>query len=129
MIQGDIESETDIDTLIDRHGLFDMLISRYVVHELSHPIGTFALWKRALNPAGRLVVIENAWKRTDWGSGAWGNRTDALPLACTQTWATVTYCLKQAGYSAIKPDWMDMLNALPSMREEDKFRLYRVYAW
>lgn len=124
----DIETDSGIDILASTHALFDLLISRYVIHELSDPIEAFTRWGKLLKPTGRLVLIENAWNRSDWGSSDWGQRTDSLPLACTQTWATAVYCLKKAGYSAVAAHWMRTLNALESMRIVSGFRLYCISA-
>jgi 2-polyprenyl-3-methyl-5-hydroxy-6-metoxy-1,4-benzoquinol methylase len=48
----DIETDSGIDALARTHGLFDLLISRYVIHELTDPIETFSLWKKLLKPTG-----------------------------------------------------------------------------
>jgi SAM-dependent methyltransferase len=126
--EGDIESAAANDAIRNAYGEFDLLICRYVIHELSDPIETFALWKRLLKPSGKLVLIENAWKRSDWGENDWGKRTDALPLACTQTWATAVYCLKKAGYSVVNARWMQQVNQLDMMRVAAGFRLYVIVA-
>jgi ubiquinone/menaquinone biosynthesis C-methylase UbiE len=126
--QGDIETAAAIDAIRAHHGEFDLLVSRYVIHELSDPIETFALWKRLLRPNGRLVLIENAWKRADWGDSVWGRRTDELPLACTQTWATAVYCLKKAGFSQVEAQWMQQVNLLNTAQGSHDFRLYRIVA-
>jgi SAM-dependent methyltransferase len=122
--KGDIESSNLANMLQIQHGSFDLLTCRYVIHELAEPIETFSLWKRLLKPGAKLLLIENAWYRTDWGEGGWGKRSDTLPLACTQTWATAVYCLRKAGYQHIQAAWMDAVNnALMEQGAED-FRLY-----
>ena len=87
-IRVDIESADEIARMLPAQHSFDLLAARYVIHELADPIETFQLWKRLLKPTGRLLLIENVWIRTDWGWGEWGKRSDHLPLACNQTWAT-----------------------------------------
>lgn len=125
--QCDIENNSEVEPFASAHDPFDLLITRYVIHELTDPIETFSLWKKLLIPTGKLVLIENAWVRSDWGLGEWGKRTDHLPLACTQTWATAAYCLKKAGYRVIESRWMNRLNALEPMATHD-FRLYCIGA-
>ncbi len=124
--QGDIEVSDLTDTLLSQHGTFDLLTCRYVIHELADPIETFALWKRLLKPGGKLLLIENAWQRTDWGEGDWGRRSDWLPLACTQTWATAVYCLRKAGYQHIQASWMDAVNTAFKEQGAEGFRLFCV---
>lgn len=126
--QGDIEASELTDTLLSQHGTFDLLICRYVIHELADPIEAFSLWKRLLKPEGKLLLIENAWQRTDWGAGDWGKRSNMLPLACTQTWATAVYCLHKAGYQHIQASWMDAVNCAFREQNAEGFRLYKVIA-
>jgi SAM-dependent methyltransferase len=125
--QYSIENGSEVDRFASAYDPFDLLITRYVIHELADPIETFSLWKKLLKPTGKLVLIENAWIRTDWGENDWGKRTNSLPLACTQTWATAAYCLKKAGYSVVESRWMTTLNALEPMATHD-FRLYCISA-
>jgi SAM-dependent methyltransferase len=126
--EAEIETAAAIDTIRADYGEFDLLVSRYVIHELSDPIETFALWKRLLRPNGRLVLIENAWSRSDWGESDWGRRTNKLPLACTQTWATAVYCLRKAGYSRVDARWMQQVNQLNTVHRVTGFRLYIIVA-
>jgi SAM-dependent methyltransferase len=126
--QCDIESSTEVDAITAAHGQFDLLISRYVIHELADPIETFASWRKLLKPTGKLLLIENAWIRNNWGSSDWGKRSDDLPLACTQTWATAAYCLKKAGYMVTHTRWMETANELHATRLVIGFRLYCIVA-
>lgn len=107
---------------------FDLIVTRYVVHELADPIAVFIKWKDLLNPGGKVMIIENAWLRTDWGWSDWGKRTDGLPLACTQTWATAAYCLQKAGFTVSVCSWMHHTNQLQETRLLDSFRLYIIVA-
>lgn len=125
---GDIESLDFAETLTTTHGTFDCLIARYVIHELTDPIETFNLWKQVLNPGGKLILIENCWVRSDWGWSEWGKRSDQLPLACTQTWATAAYCLKKAGLTVSACQWMNAVNQLENTRMVSGFRLYIIVA-
>ncbi|MDJ0757583.1 MAG: class I SAM-dependent methyltransferase [Ardenticatenaceae bacterium] len=107
---------------------FDLIANRYVIHELIDPIEIFASWRSLLAPNGRVVLIENAWIRTDWGWSDWGKRTDHLPLACTQTWATAAYCLQKAGFTVKTCSWMHHTNQLTETRLQDGFRLFIIVA-
>lgn len=127
-LSSDIESPDFAETLITAHGTFDCLIARYVIHELTDPIETFKLWKQVLNPGGKFILIENCWVRSDWGWSQWGRRSDHLPLACTQTWATAAYCLKKAGLTVSVCQWMDAVNQLENTRGVSGFRLYVIVA-
>ena len=81
-----------------------------------------------LAPGGKVLLIENAWIRTDWGWSDWGKRTDQLPLACTQTWATAAYCLQKAGFTVSAYSWMHHTNQVEETRLIDDFRLYIIVA-
>jgi ubiquinone/menaquinone biosynthesis C-methylase UbiE len=107
---------------------FDLIAARYVIHELADPIEAFRSWKRLLTSEGKLLLIENAWVRQDWGWSDWGKRTDHLPLACTQTWATAVYCLQKAGFSVSACGWMQQVNQLEETRVLSGFRLYVIVA-
>ncbi len=107
---------------------FDLVAARYAIHELSDPITTFGVWKQLLRPEGRLVLIENCWQRRDWGWSDWGHRSDQLPLACTQTWATAAYCLRTAGLQIVRCTWMNSVNRLEDLRIVTGFRLYMIVA-
>jgi SAM-dependent methyltransferase len=113
---------------IDYKHRFDLIATRYVIHELADPIATFASWKDLLTINGKVMLIENAWIRTDWGWSDWGKRTDHLPLACTQTWATSAYCLQKAGFTVSACNWMHHTNQLEETRLLDGFRLYMIVA-
>ena len=107
---------------------FDLVTARYVIHELADPIATFTAWKPLLAPGGHLVLIENCWQRTDWGWSDWGKRSDHLPLACTQTWATAVYCVQAAGLQVTAARWMQTVNRLEQMHLMTGFRLYVIVA-
>jgi len=127
-LAGDFEATEFIEQVQSAHPPFDLIATRYVIHELSDPIETFRLWKHLLKPGGRLLLIENAWVRQDWGWSDWGKRTDHLPLACTQTWATAAYCLQKAGFTVAACSWMHHTNKLEEMRLLNGFRLYMIVA-
>ncbi|MEM9950311.1 MAG: class I SAM-dependent methyltransferase [Chloroflexota bacterium] len=127
-IHADFTSQQFIDEMIEREQSFDLIITRYVIHELVDPIETFLLWKSLLSYGGRMLLIENTWIRDDWGWDDWGQRTDDLPLACTQTWATGAYCLRKAGFTVSKCEWMHSVNQLESTRQKTGFRLYAIVA-
>jgi len=109
LLTGDI---TTPDADVVACGRFDLLVSRYVIHELPDPVRAFRAWSSLLHPDGRIVLIENCWIRSDWGHGDWGRRNDSLPLACTQAWATGAYLLGLAGLPVRACRWMDTLNSL-----------------
>ncbi|MEO0561235.1 MAG: methyltransferase domain-containing protein [Chloroflexota bacterium] len=127
-IQADIASPQFVRDMVESDHTFDLIATRYVVHELADPIETFLLWKPLLNPSGKVLLIENTWIRQDWGEGDWGQRTDHLPLACTQTWATAAYCLQKAGFRVNACSWMEHTNQLAASRLLDGFRLYLILA-
>jgi len=107
---------------------FDLVAARYAIHELSDPVATFGVWKQLLRPQGRIVLLENCWQRRDWGWSDWGRRSDQLPLACTQTWATAAYCLRLAGLQVARCSWMHSVNQLEDLRIVAGFRLYVIVA-
>lgn len=113
---------------LDYKKRFDLIATRYLIHELADPIATFTSWKDLLKPGGKVMFIENAWIRTDWGWSDWGKRTDHLPLSCTQTWATAAYCLRKAGFTVSDCAWMHYTNQLEETRLLDSFRLYIIVA-
>jgi 2-polyprenyl-3-methyl-5-hydroxy-6-metoxy-1,4-benzoquinol methylase len=127
-VTGDFESAQFVEQIQSEHPLFDFIATRYVIHELADPIETFRLWKQLLKPDGKLLLIENAWIRQDWGWSDWGKRTDQLPLACTQTWATAAYCLSKAGFNVTACSWMHQVNRLEAVRLVSGFRLYGMVA-
>lgn len=107
---------------------FDLLISRFAIHELRDPISSFQAWGRWMAAGGRLVLVENCWVRQDWGWSDWGKRSNELPLAYTQTWATAGYCLRMAGWVVTHAGWMSAVNALESLRLTAGYRLYVLVA-
>lgn len=127
-LAGDFEASVFVEQIQSMHLPFDLIATRYVIHELSDPIETFRLWKQLLKPDGRLLLIENAWIRQDWGWSDWGKRSDQLPLACTQTWATVAYCLSKAGFNVTICAWMRQVNRLEETWVLSGFRLYAIVA-
>lgn len=127
-LAGDFEASVFVEQIQSVHLPFDLIATRYVLHELADPIETFRLWKRLLKPDGKLLLIENTWVRQDWGWSDWGKRTDQLPLACTQTWATAAYCLSKAGFNVTACAWMHHVNQLEEMRRVSGFRLYGITA-
>ncbi len=109
-------------------GGFDLIASRYAIHELSDPLAAFRCWEGLLGAQGRLALIENCWQRQDWGWSDWGRHTDDLPLACTQSWATAVYLLRQAGWRVAHAGWMHAVNALEDTRLMSGHRLYLIVA-
>jgi len=106
----------------------DLVTARYAIHELADPITTFRLWSQLIHPRGSMLLIENCWQRRDWGWSPWGQQSDTLPLACTQTWATAVYCLRWAGWDVVHCGWMDAVNAHHTTRLIAGFRLYMILA-
>lgn len=108
-------------------GAFDLVASRFAVHELADPLATFSALRRHLAPGGRMVVIENCWARSDWHDDGWSGAANSLPLAYTQTWATVAYMLENVGYHGARGRWMDVVNAADEIKRNG-YRLYVVTA-
>lgn len=106
---------------------FDVVASRFAAHELADPLATFAALRRHMAPGGRMVVIENCWVRSEWHDEGWSGASNDLPLAYTQTWATVAYMLEKAGYARARGRWMDAVNVTDEVRRNG-YRLYAVPA-
>jgi SAM-dependent methyltransferase len=94
---------------------FDVIGARQVVNGLFDPLAAFRHWHRWLAPRGLVVVIDGAYGRDAW-QGDWAEEVDVLPLAATQSLATVPYLLDLAGFRIEAVDWMTAVNALPSTR-------------
>jgi SAM-dependent methyltransferase len=92
---------------------FDVIAARQVVNGLFDPLVAFRNWYGWLKPDARVVVVEGAYGRGAW-RGAWEEEVDVLPLAATQSLATVPYLLEAAGFEVEAVDWMTRVNALPS---------------
>jgi len=127
-IRADFTLQEFVKKIMESKQSFDLIATRYVIHELVDPIETFLLWKQLLTPGGKLLLIENTWIRQDWGWSDWGKRSDILPLACTQTWATGAYCLEKAGFTISNCGWMYNVNQLEDTRQIAGFRLYAIVA-
>lgn len=96
---------------------FDVIGARQVVNGLFDPLAAFRHWYRWLAPGGQVVVIDGAYGRDAW-RGAWAEGVDVLPLAATQSLATVPYLLDLAGFRVETVEWMTAVNALPSTRTQ-----------
>jgi ubiquinone/menaquinone biosynthesis C-methylase UbiE len=88
---------------------YDLIVSRQFVCHIPDPIETFALWKRWLTIGGSVAMIDGFWSRNGW-SGSWNDSPDELPLACVQSWATVRYMLRKAGFSRTQASPMARVN-------------------
>jgi len=93
---------------------FDLISCRQVVCHFTDPIQTFQYWMNWLKPGGRVAVIEALWSSSHW-RGKYSTYPDHLPLSCTQTWATVAYMLKKAGFQVSK-HWMHRINGYEALR-------------
>lgn len=102
--KGDVEQDD-----IYEDGFFDLIISRQVVCHFLDPLSVFKRWYRWLGSGGRVAVIEVFWRRSDW-TGSWSKFVDYLPLACTETWASVSYLLQKAGFSIKAARLLDRVN-------------------
>ncbi|MCP9496936.1 MAG: class I SAM-dependent methyltransferase, partial [Pyrinomonadaceae bacterium MAG19_C2-C3] len=114
----DLRLIDDAETMPDDYfppASFDLIVCRQVACHFLDPIKTFAKWKNWLAPNGRVVIIEGLWSRFDW-AGDWQNFVDVSPLTCTQTWATFTYLLKQAGYEEAHGAWLNKINGYEAVR-------------
>lgn len=49
-IEADFASHQFVTEMIESRHTFDLIATRYVIHELADPIGTFLLWKPLLKP-------------------------------------------------------------------------------
>ena len=127
-VTSDLETPGFGGSLSQRTGGFDLVISRYTIHELRDPIAAFTAWGLLMRDTCRLALIENCWVRQDWGWSDWAKRSNDLPLACTQTWATAAYCLRKAGLEVTHAGWMTAVNALEDTRLVAGHRLYIVVA-
>jgi len=92
-----------------KNGSFDLIITRQVVGHFVDPIAAFCRWHRWLASGGQVAVIDALWSREDW-EGDWKKFVDYLPLACTQTWATVSYLLRQAQFAIKAERFLDQVN-------------------
>jgi len=91
---------------------FDLIICRQVVGHFTNPIATFRQWAGWLKQSGQVAVIDALWPRSAWT----GMCPDHLPLACTQTWATVAYMLEQAGLTVTERRWLHRVNGYEAVR-------------
>jgi SAM-dependent methyltransferase len=90
-------------------GRFDLITSRQVVGHFLDPIAVFRRWHNWLLPNGQVVIIDALWTRDDWRK-PWDKFVDYLPLACTESWATVSDLLKQAQFSIKSERFLDQVN-------------------
>jgi SAM-dependent methyltransferase len=96
-------------------GYFDVIVSRQVVNGLFDPLLAFRHWHRWLRPQGVVVVIDGLYGRDGW-IGRWEDAVDVLPLAATQSMATIPYLLETCGFAIETVEVMAGVNALPITR-------------
>jgi SAM-dependent methyltransferase len=96
-------------------GQFDVIVSRQVANGLFDPLCAFRHWQAWLRPAGTVVVIDGLYGRDGW-TGRWEEEVDVLPLAATQSTATIPYLLEAAGFEIAAVEHMAAVNALPTTR-------------
>ena len=94
---------------------FDLVVARQVANGLFDPLRAFRHWHRWLRPGGHVAVIEGLYGREDWRDD-WAEEVDVLPLAASQTLATVPYLLEAAGFRIARAARMARVNALPTTR-------------
>jgi hypothetical protein len=80
------------------------------------PLRAFRNWHRWLKADGRIVVIDALWTRDSWSNDA---LVEHLPLACTQTRATLAYLLEQAGFGLKENRWLERVNRLLGAEERN----------
>jgi len=96
-------------------GQFDVIVTRQVANGLFDPLLAFRHWHEWLRPAGTAVVIDGLYGRDGW-TGRWEEEVDVLPLAATQSTATIPYLLEAAGFEIAAVERMAAVNALPTTR-------------
>lgn len=96
-------------------GRFDFIVGRQVLNGLFDPLRAFGHWRHWLTPGGVVVMIEGLYGRDAW-CGDWAEEVDALPLASTQSLATVPYLLEAGGFAIAAVERMTAVNALPTTR-------------
>ena len=106
---GGCDQASDRDTYAENS--FHAIGARQVCNGLWDPLCAFRHWHRWLRPNGVIIVIEGTYGRDGW-RGAWGEEVDVLPLASTQSLATLPYLLEQAGFDVEHVDWMHATNRL-----------------
>ena len=109
IIQGGAE---DLDNF--EPNTFDLIVSRQVVCHFYDPLKVFNNWRYWLKTGGQIIIIDGLWKRSGWelhsNRFGQGELPDQLPLACSQSWASVAYLLEQAGLEVAKCCWMKKVN-------------------
>lgn len=96
-------------------GQFDVIVSRQLVNGLFDPLLAFRHWHRWLQPGGAVVIIDGLYGRDGW-TGRWEDEVDVLPLAATQSTATIPYLLEACGFEVTAVERMVAVNALPVTR-------------
>ncbi|NJD30635.1 MAG: class I SAM-dependent methyltransferase [Gammaproteobacteria bacterium] len=94
---------------------FDVVVSRQLANGLFDPIAGFRNWRHWLRPGGAVVVIDGLFGRDAW-TGAWAEEVDVLPLAATQSTASIPYLLEVAGFRVEAVSLMDAVNRSPATR-------------
>ncbi len=82
---------------------------------LFDPLCAFRHWQTWLRPGGTTVVIDGLYGRDGW-TGRWEEEVDVLPLAATQSTATIPYLLEAAGFEIAAVERMAAVSALPTTR-------------
>lgn len=96
-------------------GQFDVIVSRQLTNGLFDPLQAFRHWHRWLRPQGAVVIIDGLYGRDGW-TGRWADEVDVLPLAATQSLATIPYLLEASGFRVETVERMTAVNALPVTR-------------
>lgn len=112
-IKGFCDEPQDQDQFAAGH--FDAIVSRQVVNGLFDPLLAFRHWHHWLKPAGSVVVIDGLYGRDGW-VGRWEEEVDALPLAASQSTASIPYLLETCGFHIAAVERMATVNMLPTTR-------------
>jgi SAM-dependent methyltransferase len=94
---------------------FDAILSRQLVNGLFDPLMAFRNWHHWLSPGGAVTVIDGLYGRASW-TGVWQEEVDVLPLAASQSRASIPYLLEIAGLRVEAVRWMEAVNRMPSTR-------------
>lgn len=94
---------------------FDAVVSRQLANGLFDPLAAFRNWRHWLRPGGAVVAIDGLFGRDAW-TGAWAEEVDVLPLAATQSTASIPYLLEVAGFRIEAVCLMGAVNRSPATR-------------
>lgn len=106
-------------------GTFDVIISRQLANGLYDPLAAMMNWRHWLKPQGSLLLIDGFYGRSAWASLKI-DFVDCLPLAASQSLATVPYLLEVAGFTVTYAGMMQATNQLPNTRTERYLVVARV---